>query len=50
MKELQKLKAKGKKIKVEGGLRGNVAWQEAIETIGMLNVGEAILRSALMRQ
>jgi len=35
---------------VEGGLRGNVAWQEAIETIGMLNVGEAILRSALMRQ
>ncbi|HLC59473.1 MAG TPA: FAD-binding protein [archaeon] len=50
LKELQKLKAKGKKIKVEGGLRGNVAWQEAIETIGMLNVGEAILRSALMRQ
>ncbi len=48
--ELKNLKSKARKIKVSGDRHGNVAWQEAMETIGMLKVAEAIIVSALERK
>ncbi|MBI4399964.1 FAD-binding protein [Candidatus Micrarchaeota archaeon] len=47
---IQELKETAEKMKVGGGRKGNISWQEAIETVGMLNVAEAIVRSSLARQ
>lgn len=44
------LKKKSAGIKASGSRQGNVAWQEAIETIGMLTVAEIVVRSAMERK
>ncbi len=48
--ELERLGEKAARIRVPGGRAGNVAWQEAVETMGMVSAAEAILRSALARE
>lgn len=50
LEKLEQLNSKAKNIKVSGDRIGNIAWQEAIETIYMLTVAESIVRSALERR
>lgn len=50
LETIERLKGNAKGMKAPGGREGNTAWQEAIETLGMLTVAEMIVMSALERR
>ncbi len=50
LRKIGALKEKARSVKASGGREGNVSWEEAIETIGMLTIAESTIRCALERK
>jgi len=50
IEKLEELQKKAKNLQASGGRECNTAWQESIETVGMLVVAEAVARCSLERE